>query len=99
MDPDQQFCHNPEWPLRGQVGHGNIRIQSRKERRYRCAACGHTFAASSGTPYYRLHHAVGLMTTVLTLLCHGCPVQAIVAAFGLVWISHSNQTCRIVLLR
>jgi hypothetical protein len=30
-----------------------------------------------------LHHAAGLLTVVLTLLCHGCPIQAIVAAFGL----------------
>jgi hypothetical protein len=30
-----------------------------------------------------LHHAVDLMTTVVTLLAYGCPRQAIVAAYGL----------------
>jgi transposase-like protein len=44
MDPQGQFCHNPHCPARGQVGHGNIRVQSRKERRYRCTTCGRTFA-------------------------------------------------------
>ena len=36
MDPQAQFCHNPDCPARGQAGLGNIRIHSRKERRYRC---------------------------------------------------------------
>ena len=87
MDLDQQFCHNPECRLRGQGGQGNIHVQSQKEQRYRCIVCGHTFAATTGTPYYRLHHTAELLTrpggTRLTLLCHGCPIQAIVAAFGL----------------
>jgi hypothetical protein len=41
------------------------------------------FAATVGTPFYRLRTAADLVTLVLTLLCHGCPTQAIVAAFGL----------------
>ena len=32
---------------------------------------------------YRLHESAELLVLVVTLLCHGCPVQAIVAAFGL----------------
>jgi transposase-like protein len=83
MDPQGQFCHNPHCPARGQVGHGNIRVQSRKERRYRCTTCGRTFAATTGTPFYRLHHAADLLVVVLTLLSHGCPLQAVVAAFDL----------------
>jgi transposase-like protein len=78
-----QFCHNLDCPARGQVGQGNITIHSQKERRYRCKTCGTTFAASTSTPFYRLHHAVDLITIVLILLTHGCPTQAIVAAFGL----------------
>src|SRR3954467_10701799 len=35
------------------------------------------------TPFYRLHKPAELAVLVLTLLCHGCPTQAIVAAFGL----------------
>src|SRR5438552_13733082 len=83
MDPSSQFCPNLACRDKGQVGAGNIGIHSQKEQRYRCATCGKTFAATTGTPFYRLRHAAGLVTIVLTLLCHGCPPQAIVAAFGL----------------
>ena len=83
MDPLAQFCHNPDCPARGQPGSGNIRIHSRKERRYLCSICGRTFAATRDTPFYRLKKSVDLVTIVVTLLCHGCPVQAVVAAFGL----------------
>jgi transposase-like protein len=41
------------------------------------------FAATVGTPFYRLHKSAELAVLVLTLLSHGCPTQAIVAAFGL----------------
>ena len=29
MDPQAQFCHNPDCPARGQLGLGNIRVHSR----------------------------------------------------------------------
>jgi len=83
MDPQVQFCHNPDCPARGQSGLGNIRVQSRKEQRYRCTTCGQTFVATRDTPLYRLKKPLDLVTLVITLLCHGCPLQAIVAAFGL----------------
>jgi transposase-like protein len=83
MDPHTRFCHNPDCPARGQLGRGNVRIHSRAERRYRCTTCGRTFAETRGTPLYRLKKTTDLVTIVLTLLCHGCPIQAIVAAFGL----------------
>src|SRR5947209_7114032 len=83
MDPSAQFCPNLACGDKGRVGSGNIGIHSQKEQRYRCATCGKTFAATTGTPFYRLRHAADVVTVVLTLLCHGCPVQAIVATFGL----------------
>jgi transposase-like protein len=83
MDPQAQFCHNPDCTARGQLGLGNISVHSRKDRRYRCSTCGRTFPATRGTPFYRLKKSADLVTLVITLLCHGCPVQAIVAAFGL----------------
>src|SRR3954471_1062451 len=83
MDPLAQFCHNPDCPARGQPGSGNIRIHSRKERRHLCSTCGRTFAATRDTPFYRLKKSLDLVTIVVTPLCHGCPVQAVVAAFGL----------------
>lgn len=51
MDPQRQFCHNPDCPDRGQVGRGNIGVLSRKERRYQCSTCGKTFVETKGTPF------------------------------------------------
>lgn len=82
MDPQTIFCPNPECPARGQVGKGNVGIHSQKERRYRCRACGKTFSARKGTAFYRLRTVEETVTLVITLLAHGCPLQAIVAAFG-----------------
>jgi transposase-like protein len=83
MNPQTPFCHNPACPARGRVGQGNIRAHSLVEQRSRCSICGQTFAATKGTPFYRLRTAADLVTIVLTLRWHGCPLQAIMAAFGL----------------
>ena len=83
MDPQGQFCPNPDCPSRGLPGQGNIKVHSHKERRFRCTACRKTFAATAGTPFYRLHKEASLFVCVVTLLAHGCPTQAVVAAFGL----------------
>jgi transposase-like protein len=82
MDPQTQFCHNLDCPARGRVGQGNIHVHSRADRRYQCTTCGHTFAATRGTPFDRKRTAHDVITRVLTLLTHGGPLQAIVAAFG-----------------
>ena len=68
---------------RGKAGPGNIRPHSLKGRRFRRTTCDKTFPASRNTPYYPLHQSLDLVTLVLTLLCHGCPRQAVVAAYGL----------------
>src|SRR5512144_560906 len=81
MDPPTQFCHNLDCPARGGCGQG--KIHSRADRRYKCTTCRRTFAETRGTPFYRKRTAHDVITTVLTLLTHGCPIQAIVAAFGL----------------
>jgi transposase-like protein/IS1 family transposase len=81
MDPTQAFCPNLDCPARGQRGTGNIGIHSRKERRFRCRQCGKTFTATTGTAWYRLRTAAEVVRTVVTLLAHGCPLQAIVAAY------------------
>jgi transposase-like protein len=83
MDPSTTFCPHLACPDKGRIGQGNIAIHSRAEQRYRCTSCGHTFTATTNTPFYRLRHARELVTLVLTLLAHGCPIPAIVAAFGL----------------
>lgn len=100
MDPQRRFCHNAVCPARGQVGQGNIGVQSWKEQRYICHTCGRTFAATTGTAFYRLRTAADQVTLVLTLLCHGCPPQAIVAAFGLdertvaAWLVRAGVHCQ-----
>jgi len=100
MDPQRQFCHNPACPARGQVGQGNIGVHSQVEQRYVCHGCGRTFAATTGTAFYRLHTAAAMVTVVLTLLSHGCPVPAIVAAFGLDertvahWLAQAGSHCQ-----
>ncbi len=83
MDPWRQFCHNEQCPARGKLGEGNIRVHSRRETRYRCRTCGQTFTPTKGTTRFRLHKPTELFLLVVTLLSHGCPVPAIVAAFGL----------------
>jgi transposase-like protein len=83
MDPQAQSCPNPACPARGLVGQATLRIHRWPERRYRCTRCGQTFAATTGTVFYRRRTEPTMIVTVLTLLCHGCPLQAIVVAFGL----------------
>src|SRR5688572_14763460 len=83
MDPQQQFCRNRACRAYGRAGEGHIVIHSRAERRYRCKRCRRTFVGTAGTALYRLRTAREVTVTVLTLLAYGCPVQAIVKAFGL----------------
>ena len=100
MNPQTQWCHTPQCPARGQRGHGNIHVHSRAEQRYRCTTCGQTFAATKNTPFYRLRTAADMVTILLTLLSHGCPTQAIVAAFGVdertvaAWLTRAGQHCQ-----
>ena len=82
MDPQQIFCHNPDCPASGKVGRGNIGVHSRKQQRYICHECKRTFTQSKGTVFYRLRYSCAFVTEVITLLAYGCPLQAIVAAFG-----------------
>jgi hypothetical protein len=61
---------------------------------------GGPFAATRDTPFFRLHKSAELAVLVLTLLSHGCPTQAIVAAFGLdertvaCWLARAGQHCQ-----
>jgi transposase-like protein len=97
MNRTTQFCRNSQCPAGGQRGQGNIRVHRQIEQRYRCTTCGQTSAATKGTPFHRLQTAADFVTVVLTLVCHGCPIQAIVAAFGLderpvaAWVTRAGQ--------
>jgi len=102
LTPETTFCPNFDCPARGQTGKGNIRVHSQKERRYLCRECGQTFSARRGTAFYRLRKATDLIALVVALLAHGCPVRAIVAAFGLdertvrKWLARSGQHAQLV---
>src|SRR5262245_32681145 len=102
MDPTIVFCPNLACPARGQSGQGNIGIHSRKEQRFVCTQCHKTFSATKGTALYRLRTPAETVTLVLTLLAHGCPLQAIVVAFGFdertvaAWMSRGGGQSRAV---
>ena len=99
MDPQTVFCYNPACPARGQTGKGNIGVHSQEERRYICHVCKTTFSERKGTAFYRLRTSKELVVLVVTLLAHGCPIQAIVIAFGLdertvaSWEERSGRQC------
>ena len=84
-------------PARGQVNEGTIRIHSRTPARYRCRVCGKTFSDRAGTVFYRRRTDEAIMTQVVTLVGHGCPIPAIEVAFDLQaqtvrdWVEVSGQ--------
>lgn len=100
MNPLEQFCHNEECWAYGRPGEGHVVIHSQKERRYRCKRCRGTFSRTKGTALYRVHKPHELVLLVLALLAHGCPVQAVVVAFGLDertvarWEREAGRQCR-----
>ena len=81
MNPTTVFCPNLACPARGQTGQGNIGIHSRREKRFICTECRKTFTTTKGTAFYRLRTSAETVTRVVTLMAHGCPLQAVVVAF------------------
>ena len=83
MHPQTPCGHTQDGPASGQVGQGNMRVQSRAAQRDPCPTCGQRCAAPTGTPCYRVRTAADVVPGVLTRRSQGCPIQAIVAACGL----------------
>jgi len=83
MNPQELFCPNLDCPARGKVGKGNIHPHSLKDKRCLCEVCRQTFTTTTGTIFYRLRSDPQLVMWVIVLLAYGCPIQAIVKAFGL----------------
>lgn len=102
MDTSSQFCPNQACRARGKTGEGNIAIHDRKRERYRCKICKQTFSAKRGTMFEGLRKPVELIVIVVTLLSYGCPIQAIVHAFGLdertvaLWRDRAGMHCESV---
>lgn len=84
MNPQAQVC--PQCGADGKDG--ALGVHSRQQCRYRCKRCGRTFSQRQGTALYRLKKAE-LFVIVLSLLAYGCPVQAVIATYGL-----SDKTVR-----
>src|SRR5437763_4499706 len=100
MDTLKPFCPNEACSARGKIGAGNITIHDRKRQRYRCKICKQTFSERRGTLFEGLRKPMELIVIVVTLLSYGCPVQAIVQAFGLdertvtSWRDRAGQQCQ-----
>jgi transposase-like protein/IS1 family transposase len=100
MDPSEQFCPNLACCARGQKGRGTITIHDRKRQRYRCQMCKQTFSARRGSMFEGLRTSTDLVVIVVTLLAFGCPVQAIVQAYGLdertvaSWRDRAGKQCQ-----
>ena len=94
------FCPNQDCVARGQVGQGTSVIHGKARARYRCKSCGKTFSAQAGTMFEGLRKPKALIVIVVTLLAYGCPIQAIVQAFGLdertvaSWRDRAGQHCQ-----
>ena len=100
MNPQELFCPNMDCPARGQTGKGNIHVHSQKEKRCICDVCQQTFTTSKGTIFYRLRSDPQIVIWVIILLAYGCPVQAVVKAFGLDertvrdWHGRAGEHCK-----
>ena len=100
MNPRELFCPNIACPARGQIGKGNIHVHSQKDKRCICEICGQTFTTTKGSIFYRLRSDPQLVMWVIVLLAYGCPLQAIVKAFGLDertvsdWQARAGQHCQ-----
>ena len=82
MDPTQVCCPTEACPTRGPGGNGNITVHRRQEARSRCTGWEKTFRARRGTMCSWKKTPVDTLVLVVTLLAHGCPVRAMVAAVG-----------------
>jgi transposase-like protein len=100
MNLETIFCPNFDCPARGHCGRGNISIHSDQEKRYYCNICHKTFSMTKGSIFYRLKTDPQTVLLVLTLLAYGCPVQAIVVAFGFdertvkAWWQRAGRHCQ-----
>lgn len=83
MNPQPLFCLNLACASRGLQNAGNLVSHDGLHERFRCTTCEQTFVARKGTLFYRLRTDPKVVICVLILLAWGCPVPAIVAAFGL----------------
>src|SRR5437016_1909305 len=83
MNPPPMFCPYRDCPSHQQPEADRIVGHGQKEPRGYSRVCQRAFSLRKGTPFYRWRTPKAIVTQMLTWLAHGCPVPAIVAAFGL----------------
>jgi transposase-like protein len=75
---------------------------ARRRSGYICEVCQATFTTTKGTLFYRLRTAPETVILVIVLLANGCPIQAIVKAFGYDertvrdWWQRAGKHCQVV---
>jgi len=93
----QQFCDNEACTLFGEVGAGNIRIQSRKNKQVYCNHCKNTWVITKGTFFYNMKTPVSVVLEVLQLLSEGsgvnsvCRLKGVTADSMRVWLSKASD--------
>ena len=82
--PGEEKHHGPRHPILPQSGVPRQRTNraGQHSHPFLCTQCHKTFSATTGTALYRLRTSAETVSLVVTLLAHGCPLQAIVVAFG-----------------
>jgi transposase-like protein/IS1 family transposase len=89
-------------PASGQLAQGNIQGHGRKRPRWKCTLCGKTFSARAGTIFFRRRTAEERITRIVTLVGHGCPIPATLAAYGIQaqtvreWLAAAGVHCEAV---
>ncbi|HZR44697.1 MAG TPA: hypothetical protein VFB12_31590 [Ktedonobacteraceae bacterium] len=100
MDASEQCCPNEACSARGKRGAGTLSIPGRKRPRYKCQSGKKTLSARKGTFFEGLRTEEEKVTMVVTFLSYGCPLQAIVPAFGLdertvaAWQKRVGEQCQ-----
>lgn len=100
MSPQPTFCPNLSCPSRGVEGAGNLKVHDSLRNRWKCSTCGKTFSGRQATPFYGLKTDEKTVICVVTLLAFGCPLPAIVAAFGVdertvaAWQQRAGKHCQ-----
>ena len=82
MDPTTVFCPNRALPCQRPKRPGQYRYPFAEGQALHLHECRKTFSATTGTVFYRLRTSTATVVSIVTVFAHGCPVQAIVVAFG-----------------
>ena len=89
--PQNLSCPHPKCTLHGQfrkqniVRHGYFALKRGRRRRYRCKACGRTFASALGTAYYGLQYPRKTFDEVADLRSEGVSISTIARVKRLSW--------------